>query len=543
MPRPERWRELDSLFQRASELDRSGRRAFVDEACFDDQELRTAIGRLLEHADRTLTNLKTPVDETAREVTLTGRRIGSYVLLRVLGEGGMGTVFLAARADENYAQIVAIKLIHAAFWQSESILQRFRAERQILANLNHPNIARLLDGGMTPEGSPYLMMEFLDGTPIDEYCRRKGLSIKDKLQIFQRLCSAVEYAHKNLVVHRDIKPANVLVTEEGIPKLLDFGIAKLLDSGDGLNGLAITRSTERLMTPEYASPEQLRGGSITTATDVYGLGVLSYELLAGTHPFADQRWNAVQMAHQICEVDPRPPSAARLCTPNAAPHQDRRKLKGDLDQIVLMAMRKEPQRRYSSAAQMAADVAAYLNGYPVIARHNSRAYRARKFVRRHKLAVLTAMLLILTLTSFSVGMGVLKQRAYRERLRAEQDRLMAEHASAFLAEMFRAATPEEARGRTVTARELLDRGASRVDKELGSEPKVQASLLYSIADAYSRLGVYDQAKNLAERSYKIREKLLGAHDPRHGRFPPRGGDGRPIERPVPGSRRAVPAGP
>jgi len=263
MPRPERWRELDSLFQRASELDRSGRRAFVDEACFDDQELRTAIGRLLEHADRTLTNLKTPVDETAREVTLTGRRIGSYVLLRVLGEGGMGTVFLAARADENYAQIVAIKLIHAAFWQSESILQRFRAERQILANLNHPNIARLLDGGMTPEGSPYLMMEFLDGTPIDEYCRRKGLSIKDKLQIFQRLCSAVEYAHKNLVVHRDIKPANVLVTEEGIPKLLDFGIAKLLDSGDGLNGLAITRSTERLMTPEYASPEQLRGGSIT----------------------------------------------------------------------------------------------------------------------------------------------------------------------------------------------------------------------------------------------------------------------------------------
>jgi serine/threonine-protein kinase len=506
LPGAERWHELEDLFQRASDLDLSARSAFLDEACSDDQELRTAVDRLLERADSTLTGLKTSVDKAARELTFTGRRIGSYVLLRVLGEGGMGTVFLAARADNNYVQIVAIKLIHPAFWQSESMLQRFRDERQMLANLSHPNIARLLDGGITPEGSPYLVMEFLDGTPIDEYCRDKCVPLAQKLAIFEKLCSAVEYAHKSLVVHRDIKPANVLVTEEGVPKLLDFGIAKFLDDSNGLNGLGSTRSTARLMTPEYASPEQLKGEPITTATDVYGLGVLLYELLAGRHPFADHRWNPLEMARQICEVDPCAPSAALVDALDAM-SQDRRKLHDDLDQIVLMAIRKEPERRYSSPAQLAADVAAYLNGYPVIARHKSRTYRARKFVRRHKVGVLTATLLILTLSSFSVGMGVLKQRAYDERLTAEQDRVMAEHAAAFLAEMFRAATPEEARGRTITARELLDRGASRVDKELGGAPKIRASLLYSIADAYSRLGLYDQAQGLARRSYKLRSLL------------------------------------
>jgi eukaryotic-like serine/threonine-protein kinase len=221
----EQWQQVDSLFQRALDLDPAERTAFVNEACGDDLELQSAVERLLAHADRPLGSLQTAVVEAARELTFIGRRIGPYVLVRVLGEGGMGRVFLAARADEQYEQLVAIKLMHAGLWQSETMLQRFQRERQILANLNHPNIARLLDGGMTSHGSPYLVMEYVDGTPIDEYCRENHPPIKTRLELFRRVCSAVEYAHKNLVVHRDIKPANVLVAEDGTPKLLDFGIA------------------------------------------------------------------------------------------------------------------------------------------------------------------------------------------------------------------------------------------------------------------------------------------------------------------------------
>jgi len=503
----ERWQLLESLFQRASEMDSSDWDSFLNDACGEDVELRSQLEGMLAHADKTLGFLKMPVDEAALRLAFVGRRIGSYLLLRVLGEGGMGRVFLAARADEQYQQLVAIKLMHTVPWQSEAMLQRFRTERQILANLNHPNIGRLLDGGMTPEGVPYLVMEYVDGTPIDRYCRENGLSIRAKLQLFRSVCSAVEYAHKNLVVHKDIKPANVLVTKDGTPKLLDFGIAKLLDR-DGEDMPQKSRPTERMMTPEYASPEQLRREPITTASDVYGLGVLLYDLLAGRHPFAEQIVNPVELARQVCEVDPLPPSAAALHN-SVRPSSDVCKLKGDLDHIVLMAMRKEPERRYSSAAALAADISAYQNGYPLLAATNNWRYRAGKFVRRHKLGVVVAIVFVLSLSAFSVGMAVLTQRADQERLRVEQEQLRAELAARFLADMFRAATPGEARGRTVTARELLDRGASRIDKELAREPTVRASLLYSIADAYSALGLYDPAQQLAERAFKIRTQLLG----------------------------------
>src|SRR5215469_6757609 len=251
----ERWQVLDDLFQRASEMDHSRRDDFVRSACGCDAELRKELEALLAAADKTLGWLKKPVDNAARELAFTGRRIGSYILLRLLGEGGMGRVFLAARADEQYQQFAAIKLMHADLWQSEIMLERFRAERQILANLNHPNIARLLDGGMTPEGTPYLVMEYVEGVPLDEYCRANRLSVSERLKLFATVCAAVDYAHKNLVVHRDIKPGNILVTREGVPKLLDFGIAKLLDAESGEP--ALTETAERVMTPEYASPEQV----------------------------------------------------------------------------------------------------------------------------------------------------------------------------------------------------------------------------------------------------------------------------------------------
>jgi len=491
----ERWLALDDLFQRASEMDASNRAAFLDDACGADSHLRNEVERLLAF-DQTLGWLRRPVDRAARELAFVGRRIGPYVLLRLLGEGGMGRVFLAARADEQYQQLVAIKLMHADLWQSERMLERFRAERQILANLNHPNIARLLDGGMTTEGTPYLVMEYVEGMPLDEYRRANDLSVEKKLQLFLRVCAAAEYAHKSLVVHRDIKPANVLVAEDGTPKLVDFGIAKLLE-GDGRTA---TQPTSRVMTPEYASPEQLRGEPITTATDVYGLGLLLYDLLIGKHPFAEYTGNPAEMMHQICDVDPRPPSTI---VPDGVNH---REVRGDLDRIVLMAMQKQPERRYSSATALARDVFAYLNGYPVLARGGGQGYRTRKFVGRHKLMIGWLLLFAVSLASFSIRMAVLAQRADRERLKAER-------AATFLADMFRAATPQEARGRTITARELLDRGRLRVDKELVGEPEVRASLLYSIGDAYSQLGFYNQARDLGGKSYTIRAQVLGPRDP------------------------------
>jgi serine/threonine-protein kinase len=491
----ERWQVLEDLFQRASDMDAAGRDTFLREACGGNAELRGELDALLAYAGNTVDWLQGPVDNAARELALTGRRVGSYALLRLLGEGGMGRVFLAARADEQYQQLVAIKLMHADLRPRQTITERFVTERQILANLNHPNIARLLDGGMTPEGTPYLVMEYIDGVPLDEYCRANNASLDQKLKLFLGICSAVEYAHTNLVVHRDIKPGNVLVGQDGAPKLLDFGIAKLLDG----NGSAPANTTARIMTPEFASPEQVRGESVTAATDVYGLGLLLYDLLSGTHPFADHRGNPIEMMRQICEAEPKPPSAAVL------DGGGRQEIQGDLDRIVLMALQKDPERRYASVTALARDVFAYMSGYPVFANRGGCGYRAGKFVRRHRLMVAGIALFVLSLAGFGAGMAVLKQRAYRERLKEER-------AATFLAEMFRAATPQEARGRTVTARELLDRGSERLDKELNGDPEVRASLLYNIGDAYLRLGLYDRAKELAERSYKLRKQVLG---PRH----------------------------
>jgi serine/threonine-protein kinase len=496
----ERWRRLNEVFERALEMDPSRRTAFLSDVCNDDPTLGHEVDALLASADRTLSSLKRPVEDAARQLTSIGRHIGTYTLIHPLGEGGMGRVFLAARADEQYRQFVALKLIHAGFTETE--LERFRAERQILASLNHPNIARLLDGGMTSDGTPYLVMEYVEGVPIDEYCRGWGLSIDARLGLFRNLCSAVEYAHRNLVVHRDIKPANVLVSADGVPKLLDFGIAKLLDPGAQRN-LANTQATGRLMTPAYASPEQLRGERVTTATDVYGLGVLLYDLLAGSHPFA-QTDNTAALVRQICELDPPAPSSVVERHEGSA-SADVRKLKTDLDYIVMKAMRKEPERRYASAAELSADVSAYFQGYPVRARTGSWSYSAGKFVRRHTVVVGASIVLAMSFAGFGTGMALLTARASRERLRAERT-------ATFLADMFRAARPDEARGRMVTARELLDRGAARVDKELAGQPTIRASLLHTIGDSYSQLGLYDQARELAERSYRLRAQVLGTRN-------------------------------
>jgi eukaryotic-like serine/threonine-protein kinase len=505
------WQRIEELFYAALDLDAGARPAFLQQACATNPELLKEVESLLSSSEKTIGFARSAVLHVAQQRSVEpqpeGKRVGAYKLLRIVGEGGMGTVYLANRADELYSQQVAVKLMHPGFAPMQGMLLRFSAERQILANLNHPNIARLLDGGMTADGIPYLVMEYVNGTRIDEYCRQNHLSINDRLKLFRSVCSAVEYAHKNLVIHRDIKPANILVTAEGVPKLLDFGIAKLLDPQ--AENLTLTRPSDRVMTPEYASPEQMRGGHITTATDVYALGVLLYELLAGRRPFEMQTKSPLQVAQIVCEELPEPPSRAITGRPDLSVPDAVRRVKGDLDNIVLMAMRKEPSRRYTSAAAFSADVEAYLTGYSVQARSDSWRYRAGKFVRRHKVAVPMAILAILGLVAFSVGMGLLAQRANRERRIADAQRLAAQHEAAFLTRIFDAATPATSKGSEVTVRELLDQSAKRIDTEFNATPEVQATLLYNLGDAYSQLGLDDQAQPLMERAYVLRRKLFG----------------------------------
>ena len=505
------WQRIDELFYAALDLDPAARSAFLQQACGANVELLKEVESLLDSSGKTLGFARRAVSLVARQQTVepqpAGKRVGAYQLLRIIGEGGMGTVYLATRADDSYQQEVAIKLMHPGFSSSQGMLLRFSAERQILANLNHPNIARLLDGGMTSDGLPYLVMEYVNGIRIDDYCRQNNLSVDDRLQLFRTVCSAVEYAHKNLVIHRDIKPANILVTAEGVPKLLDFGIAKLLDPQAGSS--ALTRASERLMTPEYASPEQMRGDQVTTATDVYALGVLLYELLARKRPFEMRTKSPLEIAQIVCEQVPEPPSQAIAASHDHNYAAAARRLRGDLDNVVLMAMRKEPSRRYTSVGALSHDVQAYLTGYSVQARTDTWRYRGAKFVRRHRVAVSIASLAVLALVGFSIGMGLLANRARRERRMADEQRLGAQREAEFLASMFRAATPQAANGSEITARELLDQSTSRIDSELAATPEVQATLLYNVGEAYEQLGLNDRAQPLLERSYSLRKKLFG----------------------------------
>jgi tetratricopeptide (TPR) repeat protein len=498
--RSNRWQRLEHLFYSALDLEPDARAAFLDRACGEDAELREEVESLLRADGPNMDFLNQPVldaaQRIAREDDLSAQRIGAYQLLRLLGEGGMGKVYLAARADDLYRKKVAIKIVQSGLGQSPAMLLRFRSERQILANLEHPNIARLLDGGVTPGGVSYLVMEYVDGIRVDDYCRTNQLGIGLRLRLFCAVCSAVDYAHKNLVVHRDIKPANILVTAEGIPKLLDFGIAKLMDPEMGNVGATLT--ADRIMTLEYASPEQVRGRPVTTATDVYALGLLLYELLTGQRPLRTDSANPLDLARLICEQIPEPPSLAASSNSESA-----RKLRGEVDNIVLMALRKEPSRRYVSAAAMAADVDAYLTGYPVHARTDAWGYRTGKLIRRHKAGAAATVIVAVALVIFSIGMGLLAQRATRERLAAQRE-------AQFLERIFAAATPDGARGQRVTARELLDQGAQRVDRELAGDPGLRGTMLDAIGRAYSTLGLFDEAEHLLERAYALRLKILGA---------------------------------
>jgi len=489
----DRHRKVEAIFFEALDCASDTREAFLATACAGDEGLRAQVVRMLaadDPADRFMA--QTPWTTSARARVLPpdsgegarpGDRVGRFRLVESIGRGGMGDVWLAERADETYEDRVAVKLIRRGL-DTDDLLERFRHERQVLAKLRHPNIGTLLDGGATEEGRPYLVMEHVDGVPIDAYCRQGELPIDERIQLFLKVCGAVQHAHRNLVVHRDLKPSNVLVTPDGEPKLLDFGIAKVLDPGGAAAGATMTQ--DRRFTPHYASPEQARGEPLTTATDVYSLGALLYELLTGAQPHDFTGVPPTEYARVISETEPR------------------RRLAGDLDRITMMALRKEPDRRYASVEQLAQDLRSYLGGFPVLAQPDSLKYRARKFVLRHRAAVTAAAAIVMAL----VAAVVVTTSMY---VSAERARASAEETSRFLESLLGAVDPREAQGRDVTVlRELLDDASARVETELGGLPEVASAIELTIGRTYQAIAEYEAAEEHLRRAVEGRRQVWGA---------------------------------
>ncbi|HWY58111.1 MAG TPA: serine/threonine-protein kinase, partial [Terriglobales bacterium] len=440
---PEQWQQLRPILESALELDPASRASFLDGACADSF-LRREVESLIASHEQAGTDVLSPStspsldpNEQTQFRLPPGKRIGVYEILEEIAAGGMGAVYRAIRADGQYYQQVALKIVRSELG-AEFTATRFKNERQILASLNHPNIGKILDGGTTAEGVPYFVMEFVEGRRIDEYSDANKLATTERLKLFLQICSAVQYAHQHLIIHRDIKPGNILVNAEGVPKLLDFGIAKILESSSVNDQYEQTISLLRLLTPEYASPEQVKGEPITTASDVYSLGVVLYELLTGRTPYNVPTRTPHEISRAVCEADPEKPSSAvrrkpiRIddreiaddstlnATPEGSAEKLSKRLDGDLDNILLMALRKEPQRRYASVEQFAQDIRRHLEHLPVIARQDTFRYRASKFITRHKAAVAVAALVTVALLS-ATAITVRQARIARaERARAER---------------------------------------------------------------------------------------------------------------------------
>ncbi|HEY9660565.1 MAG TPA: serine/threonine-protein kinase, partial [Allocoleopsis sp.] len=453
-----------------------------------------------------------------------------YRLVAIVGMGGAGTVYLGERADRAYSAQVAIKVV-ANTQLSHEIQRRFFAERQILANLNHPYIGRLLDAGETFFDEPFLVMEYVHGEPIDRFCDNQRLTVEERISLFLKICEAVQYAHRNLIVHRDLKPGNILVNKEGIPKLLDFGIAKLLDESaqailqDGT--VAHTRVHDRLLTPEYASPEQIRGQPVTTTSDVYALGIVLYELLTGTRPYTVNALSQLELERSICIQDPLKPSQmiASLARHITQPHSTlgdinliptarkssfkklQQTLEGDLDAIVMKALRKEPEKRYSSVEHLMDDLNRHLHQEPVDARQGNRWYYTQRFIKRHTLGVIAGTTALLALMAVAIILSIqahqLKQQrdiAKQERDKATQENERAETVSNFMLDVFTAADPFQSQDKQVTAKELLDKAANKIESTLNDQPEVKARLLEAIGEAYGNQGSTENAIRYLEEA-------------------------------------------
>ncbi len=531
----QRWTRIRELFESACDLSRDEREAFLAEACDGDTELRAEVESILDSSEQTPALLDAPAVEAFPELfeheppaSLVGQRIGAYELVRFIASGGMGAVYLAARADDQYEKNVAIKLIRRRMMTRET-LRRFRAERQTLATLDHPNIARLLDGGVMADGLPYLVMEYVDGKPIGQFCDEGRLSTHERLGLFRRVCSAVIFAHQKLVVHRDLKPSNILVTPDGVPKLLDFGIAKVLDGRSDAPAADATAPAHRIMTPEYASPEQIRGEPITTASDVYSLGVVLFELLTGHRPYRMKSRIPHEIERTICEDDPEKPSTAigrieevpgadgttRITltpegvsrTRDGQPHKLRRRLAGDLDEIILKALRKEPQQRYATVEQFSQDLERHLEGRPVTARKGTFRYRTAKLLRRNKIAAMAAVAVAVSL------IGGIVATTWQTR-RTETEAGKVEGVNTFLTGMLGSLDPSAAAGPNGAIGMMLDEAAQSIEGgALDGQPQVEAAVRQTVGLTYLQLGLYAAAEGQLTEALAIRLKELGDDHP------------------------------
>jgi serine/threonine-protein kinase len=528
---PERWQRVQELFHGALERAPTERDAYLTDGCAGDAGLRAAVARMLA-ADADASGLvgavpSALVAEPAEDAPAerAGEQVGPYRIVRELGHGGMGTVYLAERGDVG--KRVALKLVRGELAAPQH-RERLLRERRVLARLEHPHIAHLLDAGVTDQGSPYFAMELVEGEPLDRYCDARRLPVEERLALFAQVCAAVQYAHQHLVVHRDLKPSNIMVDGSGTVKLLDFGIAKLLEGADA-PGMGATGTGVRLLTPEYAAPEQLRGEPVTTATDVYALGVVLYELLSGHRPYASGAATWGERERQVLEgVPTRPSSVAaqpaevvgsdgsvRRITPaqvgaarGTTAAALRRVLRGDLDTVVLKTLEKDPERRYPSAQQLLDDLERYRQRRPISARPATLGYRTRSFVGRHRLSVAAATLIALLMVG--VGVSLTFERAAAARAALEADR--AGEATELLAQLFDASDPRQTRGRLIGAPEVLEWGERRV-ASLDRYPEMQAQVLTRIGEAYVGLGLYDRAREVAERSLAIRRGLYAGDHP------------------------------
>ena len=553
---PEHWQRIDRLFDEALDLPPDERTAFLERACDGDAALREEIEALLTACENATGFLDQPpisLAETAlspffempEDDLAPGQTLGPYRIVEPIGRGGMGAVYLAERDDGHFHKRVALKVVKRGMDTGE-IVGRFRYERQILARLEHEGVARLLDGGITPDGRPYFVMECVDGEPLDEYCDRLRLSVPERLALFMDVLEAVRYAHHNLVVHRDLKPSNILVappTEEGgrpEVKLLDFGIAKLLDT-DAATTIPLTAANTRRLTPDYAAPEQIRGEPPTPATDVYALGVILYQLLTGRRPYHFLTRQLSEIEQTICERAPHKPSTAifhaRLAPPSAddtpptastlaaqrrtLPKKLHRTLSGDLDAIILKALRKEPERRYASAAELLRDLCRYTEGKTVYARPDTFRYRTSRFIRQHKVGVAATALIILTLVGGIVGTTWQARLAIQNAAESKQNEARAESQRDFLAGAFALGDPEDptaplsALEDTLTksefAKALIGNNIARVG-EL-ENPLDQASILDVMGSAYLAFGLFAEAESTFAEALDLKRGQLGERDP------------------------------
>jgi eukaryotic-like serine/threonine-protein kinase len=517
------WQRVREVFLSASEQPPDRREAFLLEVCSGEPDLLSEVRALLGTEDEGHDLIQDAVRGAAsgfEEDAFVGRAIGPWRVIRELGHGGMGRVFLAERAEGDFEQRAALKVIRPGM-DSAQILTRFRRERQILARLQHPHIARLLDGGLTDDGHPWFAMEYVEGESLHRYCDRNQLTVRERLGLFMDVCAAVAYAHASLVIHRDLKPENILVDAEGQVRLLDFGIAKLLSDDDAAG--ARTETGLAVMTPAYAAPEQVLGEPVGTGTDVYALGVILYELLSGVRPYDVRTRSLLEIERVVCREMPEKPSArvsgvagSPEGTPSVGvsrqvdPRQLRKRLAGDLDVICLKALRKEPNRRYASVDGLRDDIGRHLTGHPVLARPDTTGYRLRKWVGRHRSGVTTGAVaaagVVLLTTVYVLQVGAERDEARLEAAKAAE-------VAGFLQGLFELSDPSQSRGETVTVREVLDAGAVRLDTELANQPEVRTTMMRVVGDVYGSLGLADRRRPLLEQALAEQRALYGPDHP------------------------------